>query len=336
MSARGLALVTVLWVLTLLALIAASFSNSSRTEIKLSFNQLESARAEAMADAGVHIAILGLLSNDPDRQWRADGTVYGWDFGEGEIRVNVWDEGGKIDLNAAPDALLKALFVVLGLGSDEAGALVDKIVDFRDANDLRQLNGAEDRDYDSAGLPYGTKDAPFEAVEELRQVLGMTPALYEAAAPALTVRARQRTPHEPTASSVVKSALSGSAFDETDAASGEDRPESEPGEIASDIWEDLAGAEPLPPPGGGALEREVPQEEEGGAEGDVTVRDLFSRSRVNTFTVHAEARTRAGSVFVREAVVELGTGGELPYEFWSWKQGRRLLFPLPEAEAEAP
>ena len=332
MSARGLALVTVLWVLTLLALIAASFSNSSRTEIKLAFNQLEGARAEAMADAGVHAAILGLLTNDPDRQWRVDGTVYGWEFDEGEIRVNVWDEGGKIDLNAAPDELIKALFEVLGLDSGDAAELVDKIVDFRDSNDLRQLNGAEDRDYDQAGLPYGAKDAPFETIEELRQVLGMTPALYEAAAPALTVRARQRSPHEPTASPVVRLAMS-DAGAQSDGEDDDDNGTSdrESDLVATDIWEDQAGAEPLPLPGGGDGVGPSLVDEE-----DDRGRELSVRSRVNTYTVHAEARTKAGSVFVREAVVEIGTAGELPYEFWAWKQGRRLLFPLPESEDDEP
>ncbi|HRN63134.1 MAG TPA: type II secretion system protein GspK, partial [Luteimonas sp.] len=35
--------------------------------------------------------------------------------------------------------------------------------------------------------PYGAKDAPFETVAEVEQVLGMTPALYAALAPHLTI-----------------------------------------------------------------------------------------------------------------------------------------------------
>ncbi len=45
--------VTVLWVLMLLALIAASFMRTTRTEINLTRNMIESAKAEALADAGV-------------------------------------------------------------------------------------------------------------------------------------------------------------------------------------------------------------------------------------------------------------------------------------------
>ncbi len=50
---RGLALVAVLWVVMLLALVAASFMATTRTEIDLTRNLIEGAKAEALADAGV-------------------------------------------------------------------------------------------------------------------------------------------------------------------------------------------------------------------------------------------------------------------------------------------
>ena len=49
---RGLALVAVLWVLMLLSLVAASFMATTRTEINLTRNLIENAKAEALADAG--------------------------------------------------------------------------------------------------------------------------------------------------------------------------------------------------------------------------------------------------------------------------------------------
>ena len=311
MSARGLALVSVLWVLTLLSLIAASFTNTTRTEIKLARNQAEAARAEAMADAALHVAILGLLTNDPQREWRADGTLYAWRFADGEVRVNVWDEGGKIDLNVAPDPVLRSLFEVVGVDDRDAAALVDAIVDFRDPNDLRQLNGAEDRDYRDAGLPYGAKDAPFETVDELRQVIGMTPPLFDSVAAALTVHGRQRTPHEATAPPLVKAALTGVVpedeadpdADDADAAperaEGEDAPEAD-AELGT-VPENLGGDSPV------------------------------DRSPAGTFTVHAEAHTDTGAVYAREAIVEIGTATALPFQIWSWRQARRELFEIPEA-----
>ena len=48
-GARGIALVVVLWMLTLLAVIAASFTTTTRTETRLARNLVENAKAEALA-----------------------------------------------------------------------------------------------------------------------------------------------------------------------------------------------------------------------------------------------------------------------------------------------
>src|SRR5690606_16295867 len=59
---------------------------------------------------------------------------------------------------------------------------------WRDADDLLQpMGGAEAPQYGQAGLPYGAKNAPFETVAEVEQVLGMDPGLFAAAAAHLTV-----------------------------------------------------------------------------------------------------------------------------------------------------
>ena len=60
-NSRGIALVSVLWILALLAIIAGSFTTDSRTNVKLAYNLVENAKARALADAGVNRAILALL-----------------------------------------------------------------------------------------------------------------------------------------------------------------------------------------------------------------------------------------------------------------------------------
>ncbi len=149
---RGLALVVVLWVLVLLSLIAASFSRTTRTEINVARNLVDNAKAEALAEAGVYLAILALLDPDPAQRPRADGTPFEVAFGGAEITVSVQDEGGKIDLNQAPDELLRGLLLAAAwtgpdgeaarLGADEADALVDAIRDFADEDDLHRLSTA--------------------------------------------------------------------------------------------------------------------------------------------------------------------------------------------------
>ncbi len=92
-GARGLALVTVLWVLMLLALIAASFTRTTRTEINLTRNLIENAEAEALADAGVYRAVLGLIAPqsegliDQGAESQGRGAQSG---GVGMARIGSW------------------------------------------------------------------------------------------------------------------------------------------------------------------------------------------------------------------------------------------------------
>jgi len=301
---NGIALVAVLWVLVLLSVMAAGLLRDTRVETNIARNLVENTKAEALADAGVYRAVLGLLAPVDRGGWRVDGTVYAWAYGGGEIRVSVQDEGGKIDLNKGQDALLRILFNSLGLDDQESAALADAIVDFRDPDDLRRLNGAEDADYALAGLAHEAKDAPFAAVEELHQVLGMTPALYDRVAPSLTVYSGLRSPHLATAPRAVLDFLSAASA----AAFGQ--------EFSTDTT--VQEGEPAPPP---PSTSPLSAEPEIIREGRTT-----ARSRVNVYTIHAEGRMESGAVFAREAVVRVTGRGERPYRFHAWRQGRRLHF----------
>src|SRR6266446_8897520 len=70
---------------------------------------------------------------------------------------------------------------------DAASALVDRIRDFTDGDHIKRLNGAEDEDYRLAGVGYDAKDAPFDSVAELEQVLGVTHELFRRVEPFVTV-----------------------------------------------------------------------------------------------------------------------------------------------------
>jgi general secretion pathway protein K len=65
-------------------------------------------------------------------------------------------------------------------------------MDWRDADDLLHMHGAEDNDYRSAGLPWTSRDASFERIEELQYVFGMTRDIYQAVVPYVTVHAGHR------------------------------------------------------------------------------------------------------------------------------------------------
>src|SRR5436190_3191559 len=186
---RGIALVLVLWLTVMLTVIAGSFAYGMRNEALAARNALSWAQARALADGAIHRTAFELLRPkvSPD-VWTADGSVRVWDDAGSQIAVSAIDESGKIDLNTAPDALLKGLLMTAG-GLDEPSAvqLVDVIGDWKDADDLRRPNGAEAADYKAAGLPYLPANSFFETVAEVQRVLGMTPALYAKLADNLTV-----------------------------------------------------------------------------------------------------------------------------------------------------
>lgn len=194
-SGRGIALVFVLWVLALLTLLLASFALVTRTESLQSRHLFDSTRARYAAEAGINQAAWSLSLPDPVLRWLPDGREYRVEFEEADISIRITDESGLIDLNAAEPPTLTNLFVGVGVDPIAAAALADAILDWRDGDDLKLLNGAEDADYRAEGYPYGAKDAPFDLVGELEQVMGMTPELYRQVAPALTVYSGQAVPN---------------------------------------------------------------------------------------------------------------------------------------------
>lgn len=317
---RGFALLAVLWLVMLLALVAASFTRTARTQIDLGRNAVEKARAQALADAGVDRAILGLLEPDPAVRWRADGTPYALTFASGEVRIAIQDEAGKIDVNVAPDALLQGLFTSIGLASDEASALVDAIADFRDPDDLRRLNGAEDDDYRAAGLSWEAKDAPFEAIEELQQVYGMTPRLYRRIAPLLTVHSWEEGIDPLVAPPEVLFAVPGITPAQVEAVlaarTADDAPWSVGGEGAAEPARNL-------------LERRAPAGQPAETEADpmaalepilLGLEEFTMAVGGWIYSIRAEARTANGGRFVREAVVVLDAA-EPPFTFYRWRRG---------------
>lgn len=184
---QGVALVTVLWVVVLMTVIAASFSLSMRREINVTRNLNESVQAAYFAEAGVNYALLHLLNKNSPQRWQADGSVYEFEIDGTRIRAVAWDEAGKVDINAAPEELLNGLFRVVGVPEDQRPSLVDAVLDWRDADDLTRMHGAEVGDYEAAGLSYGPTDGPFTVTEDLQRVLGMTPEVYDRLAPFITV-----------------------------------------------------------------------------------------------------------------------------------------------------
>ena len=191
---RGFILILVVWLAALLALLAVAFSAAVQSNLRLASSAIQSAKAETAADAGIQLAAMALASGGQagaGRRLTFDGQPTFCGLGaEASLAIRVRDTGGLISLNLSNDRLLQALFLGLGATPEAASRATDVIIDYRDADSDRRPGGAEKPEYDAAGRPSGPKNAPFDTVEELNQVLGLDPAMIAAASPYLTVHSQ--------------------------------------------------------------------------------------------------------------------------------------------------
>lgn len=189
---EGYALIAVLWVLVLLSVLVAGLSASSRQTTKSLEAFAGGVQARYLADGGIQLVILNLLDPLPANRLLGDGQQITVEVDDGKVDVVVTDENGKVDINAANELLLTRLFESLSVDEKKSEQLAAAIADYRDEDDLVRLNGVEDADYLKAGLTYGAKDALFTSVDELKQVLGMDQAIFNAIRPYVTVYAKSQ------------------------------------------------------------------------------------------------------------------------------------------------
>jgi type II secretory pathway component PulK len=189
----------------LLSLFAASIGSRALFAITLTERLTERLRASSLARAGAQYALLAL---EQDETPAVDGSVDSWAnnpglFQEhglpggsfriiaeagGERRYGLTDQERRLNLNTAPGEVLQRLFESAGgLGKEEALELSEAIEDWRDEDDKTRSHGAEGFYYRSLSSGYDCKNAPFENLEELLLIRGMTPELYAVLAPHLTV-----------------------------------------------------------------------------------------------------------------------------------------------------
>ena len=175
---RGVALVMVLWVISLMTIMAGSFALSTQREAGILSHAHERAKATALADGGVNYAMLMLSLPDPKLRWQADGTPYVWQVDGARVIIRVLDEGGKVDLNAAQEQTLKTVLQLILQNQEQAMQLTDAILDWRDPDELKRNQGAEAPEYQSRGLQAPPQNRNFLIMDELRGVMGVTPQLY--------------------------------------------------------------------------------------------------------------------------------------------------------------
>lgn len=284
---EGFVLVVALLALVLLGAVVTAFNTSLRSHLRDVRAITARAEVESLADAGVNIAILDLIAAREDRtrtrRFPINGAALSCQDDRATIEISVGDEAGLVDLNAAGEQLLEALFVGAGAGADSARAFANALIDFRDVDSTTRPHGAEAAEYRAAGLDHGPKNAPFDAVEELSRVLGIDASLIEKLQPFLTVH-------------------SGLAGIDPDAA---------PPELLSILSRGTAreGSEQFSMDAASQrarFRRSLPQ--------------FVAVSARQRFTIRATARLPSAA-FVREAVVEVTGSRSRAFAIRAWRQG---------------
>ena len=192
---KGSILIVSLWALAILFLLAVGLAYRVGLELRMTRYAEDRLKAFYIAKAGLSraMALLGDESsngtNAYNGKWSEDPSLLKEkEVGDGMysvsypfqgteavkgVRYGMEDEESRISLNAADAAILQKV-----PGLDEAVAL--SIRAWRGDKDLTpEQTASEDDYYATLPNPYPRKGKPFETLEELLLVKGMTPSLFE-------------------------------------------------------------------------------------------------------------------------------------------------------------
>ncbi len=192
----GSALLIVLGVMAVLSLLVAEFGRGLRADLRASGGFYEEVQNDQLARSALAAAQIELLKAGTLMYADATGNVYfvtsdetyeteiadlaqyrqGMALGRGLFSYRFVMKPYALDINELGAAALRRLLeTACGLEEgDERSALVDSILDWVDADNNPRAYGAEEEIYQELDPPRHCRNAPFETIEELLLVNGMT------------------------------------------------------------------------------------------------------------------------------------------------------------------
>ena len=202
-SETGAALLTVLLLVAVIAVLAATALERLRIATRLGGNAVALDQARAFAEAGEALAInriSDLLGRDATKVSLAGGwsdTPIALPVMGGIATLRITDGGNCFNLNGlvvkAPDgsfianpaaqAQFAKLIRLIGAPVRSPEGIAAAATDWIDSDTQALSGGAEDSDYAGLETPYRTADTLMTDPSELRAVMGVTPELYTALRP---------------------------------------------------------------------------------------------------------------------------------------------------------
>lgn len=219
---RGLALITAVLVVAIVATVAASMGLGQQIWLRQTQNFNDRAQAEKVSQGGLHWAMVVLIE-DTKKGNPTDDLTENWakplpplPVEGGAITGRIIDAQGRFNLNSIVEpgsfnprpayiAVFSRLLDSLRLNPQ----LTDALVDWIDPNDQpTSTAGAEDIYYLTLPAPYRTAGQPLQSVDELRLVRGFDAKTVEALRPYVSALPPQaNTVNINTADAYVLSAL---------------------------------------------------------------------------------------------------------------------------------
>ncbi len=181
-SHKGAVLLLVMWLTAALSLVALAVAVSVRTELSATRYRLEAEQARFLARGALEQALYVLqtpgLHDAEQKLFYEPGQPYlEFSYATGTARVRVASEAGKLNVNTASVERLHALFQAAGVGERDAEEIVRAIADWR-APATSSVGSVFDQFYSGLEQPYQAAHQPFQRLEELLQVKGVTPELF--------------------------------------------------------------------------------------------------------------------------------------------------------------
>ncbi|MDE2962863.1 MAG: type II secretion system protein GspK [Acidobacteriota bacterium] len=138
-DSRGVVLITVLWIMVGLSLLALTLAATVRTEATLARASGEAEQAYFFARGALEAVLYRLAYPDPDPERRQAlfpyaGGMNHYRFDSGRLRCHValMDEAGRLDLNAADPETLERLLRIVGESPFRAETLAAAVENWRD------------------------------------------------------------------------------------------------------------------------------------------------------------------------------------------------------------
>lgn len=181
---QGVALLVVLWVLALLSLLLGGLAGWVQLESRQALWLRQNTQALLAAEAGMNMAVQGLLDPAQRKRWIADGRLVSLRMDDTQLVVSIRSERGKLDLNSAPVADISRLLQACGATRNQASGIAQVLE--------AQRNGGQ---------------SPLRVVEEVRQLPGMNQALYVRLLPEITLWSGLDRPDPAFASTLLRRAL---------------------------------------------------------------------------------------------------------------------------------